>query len=352
MFSSLSLPLLLVVFTIAAVAVWLSGTRLSESTDVLVDRFGFGEALGGLILLAVATNLPEIAITASAALSGQLDIAVGNILGGIAVQTVVLVALDAFGVGLAAPLSYRAASLVLVLEGVMVMAVLGLVMMTAQLPSTLTIGPVEPGAVIIVVLWFTGLWVLGKARTDLPWQAKGVAPGAASHQKKAKPTQATTTSKSTARAIVVFVVGAAVTLVGGVVLEKSGNLIAGDIGLSGVFFAATILAAATALPELSTGLAAVKLGDVHLAVSDIFGGNAFLPVLFLEAGLISGAAVLPKSHPSDIYLAGLGLTLTVVYVFGLIFRPRRQVWRLGFDSWIVLILYAVGLAGLIAITRS
>jgi cation:H+ antiporter len=84
---------------------------------VLADRLHLGQALGGLILLAVATNLPEIAITYSAAASGQLAVAVSNILGGIAIQTVVLVALDAFGVRQRRPLTYLAASLTLVIEG-------------------------------------------------------------------------------------------------------------------------------------------------------------------------------------------------------------------------------------------
>ncbi|MBV9454669.1 MAG: hypothetical protein JOZ19_11205 [Rubrobacter sp.] len=48
--------------------------------------------------MAIATNLPEIVITASAALRQDLGIATGNILGEIAIQTVVLVGLDVFGI--------------------------------------------------------------------------------------------------------------------------------------------------------------------------------------------------------------------------------------------------------------
>jgi hypothetical protein len=54
---------------------------------------------------------------ASAALSGSVGAAVGNILGGIAIQTVVLVVLDAFGVGPGRPLTYRAAFLACALAG-------------------------------------------------------------------------------------------------------------------------------------------------------------------------------------------------------------------------------------------
>ena len=156
---------------------------------------------------------------------------------------------------------------------------------------------------------------------------------------------------STGRAVLVFTVAALVTLVAGVVLEQCGNQIAGRIGMSGVLFGATALAAATALPEVSTGLAAVRLGDYQLAMSDIFGGNAFLPVLFVLATLISGHAALPQAEDTDIYLAGLGILLTAVYIYGLIFRPKRRVLRMGLDSLAVLILYGLGTAGLVAVAQ-
>ena len=119
--------------------------------------------------------------------------------------------------------------------------------------------------------------------------------------------------------------------------------------MSGVVFGATVLAAATSLPELSTGITSARMGDYQLAMGDIFGGNAFLPVLFLPATLIAGSAILPASGRTDIYLTALGAALTVVYIAGLIFRPRRQYLRLGPDSIVVIGLYAAGIAGLVAL---
>jgi cation:H+ antiporter len=93
------LPLwsLVLIFVASATVIWFAGIQLSKTTDILDDRLHLGSALGGLIVLALATNLPEIVITITAAASGSVEVAVGNILGGIAMQTVVIVILDAFG---------------------------------------------------------------------------------------------------------------------------------------------------------------------------------------------------------------------------------------------------------------
>lgn len=350
----LSLPLLLLIFAAAAGAVWIAGIFLSNTSDSLSSRFHMGEALGGLILLAITTNLPEIAITVTAALHHNLGVAIGNILGGIALQTVVLVILDLSVPG-KHPLTFQAASLVLVLEGVLVTAVLTVAMMGTQMPKHLILFRLAPEDVVIAALWVVGLWLLSKARTDLPWQEKGDAPGGeqTADMKQHKQHEEEKDKKAgTGKTIGVFLFASVVTLAAGVALEQSGVGIAGHIHMTGVLFGATVLAAATSLPEVSTGLASIKLGDYQLAISDIFGGNAFLPVLFLLATLLSGQAVLPQAKNTDIYLAGLGILLTTVYLFGLIFRPRRLLLRMGADSLIVLLLYVLGIVGLFAIARA
>ena len=345
---------LILLFLGAATAVWLAGQRISKATDALSSHYGLGQALGGLILLAIVTNLPEIAITSSGALSGNLGIAVGNILGGIALQTVVLVILDVWGIGPKTTLTYEAASLVLVLEGAIVIGVLSLVIMGTQMPANLIFLRLTPGGLAIAAVWVAGLFIVNRAQKELPWQAKGDAPGgqdtAQGGQRDGDPPRARPLKGDKLRKQwAIFGAGALVTLVCGVILERSGDAIAGHIGMNGVLFGATFLAASTSIPEVSTGLAAVRIGDTKLAMSDIFGGNAFLPVLFLLATVLSGKAVLPQAHKSDIYLTGLGIVLTSVYMIGLIMRPRRQIWRMGVDSLVVLVCYILGIAGVMAV---
>jgi cation:H+ antiporter len=343
-----TVPLILL-FGVAAGAIWIAGIRLSASTGALDTRLGLGSALGGLLLLAIATDLPELAITITAALQNNLGLAVGNLLGGIAIQTLVLVALDV-AVGRERPLSYMVGSLLLVLEGALVAVLTVAAIMTAQLPQKTQLLGVSPGTIAIVVIWLIGLKIVARARQAMRWEIKveGAQPGRTHEQRRSqdpKPHK----EHPTRTVALIFAAAAAVTLVAGVLIEMSGEQLARRAGLSGPVFGATVLAAATALPELSTGLAAVRDGDVQLAMSDIFGGNAVLPALFIFADLFAGKPALPSAARTDIWIAGLGVVLTGIYIVGVITRPERTFWRLGPDSIAAIAVYALGIGGLLLV---
>lgn len=345
MLSSLSLVWLVLIFAGAVAVVWIAGGSLSNATDVLASRFHMGEALGGIILLAISTNLPEIAITASAALHDHIGMAIGNLLGGIAIQTVVLAVLD-FSLDGERPLTYRAASLGLVLEAALVVVVLAICVMGTRLTPRLIFWRVTPQNIAIALTWIGGVYLQKRVGGKLPWQQAGEAPDS-----QAQPTGHSQIEKghkagSTGRVLLKFLAGCLLTLGAGIALELSGDQIASHLGMSGVIFGATFLAASTSLPETSTGVTSIRMRDYKLAISDIFGGNAFLPVLFLLASLLSGQSVLPYAQNTDVYLASLGIVLTSIYIFGLVTRPSRRIARLGIDSWFVLAAYIAGIAGL------
>ena len=348
--AGLGSPLLLLVFLAASAATWVAGVALSKTTDALDARFGLGDELGGLILLAVAGSLPELAITISAAASGNLAVAAGNLIGGIAIQTMVLLVCD-FAVGPSRPLTYLVGRLTPVLEGLLVIIVVAGVEMGALLkPSTAIGGRVSPASLGIVVIWLVGLFLINRAARDPRWSISmpGSRPGRHRAEKRQEPAHPYA-GASTARVAAVFGIACAVTLAAGVALEESGNELANRMGVNGVIFGATILAGATALPEISSGLAAVRLGDHALAMGDVFGGNAFQVCLFLVADLVAGAPVLPSAGSLNAWLAALGVALTAVYGSGVISRPMHTRLRLGPDSLLALALFGLGIAGLFAV---
>jgi cation:H+ antiporter len=141
-----------------------------------------------------------------------------------------------------------------------------------------------------------------------------------------------------------------VTLIAGVVLERTGNQLASNWGMNGVIFGATFLAAATALPEISTGITGVRLGRYTLVFGDMFGGNAFQLTLFLVADLVAGQPVLPAEGKANAWIGCVGLLMTAVFVSGIVLRPQRRRLGLGLDSWVALAIYALGIWGLVVVS--
>jgi cation:H+ antiporter len=339
------------VFAAAAAVTWIAGIVLSKTTDALDTRFGLGEALGGLILLAVTGSLPEIAITASAALSGHLDLAVGNLIGGVAVQTLVLVVLD-FASGRKRPLSFLVGSLVPVIEALMVLVVLATALSGAALSPSTNIGGVSPTSLAVVAFWVVGVWIVNRVRLKSGWvvEAPESTPGRR-HVRQPHPSgEHPYAGSTTAKVMLLFGTGAVATLVAGVMLQDAGSLIAGRIGMQGAIFGATFLAAASALPEISSGIAAVRLGDLQLAVGDILGGNSFQICLFVLADALAGTPVIVAAHKSDVWLGGMGLLMTGIAAAAIIARPKRTHLWLGIDSIALVVVYALAIGALPRIT--
>ncbi|HZO95431.1 MAG TPA: hypothetical protein VFB22_16905 [Candidatus Baltobacteraceae bacterium] len=336
---SLSSPVVLALFVLAGAIIWWAGIVLASTTDAIDAHFGWGEGLGGAVFLAIATNLPEVAIVVAGAWTHSLGMAVGNLLGGIAIQTVVLVILDGPGLRVKMPLSSSVGSLTIALEGFVLIVVLMLCMLGALSPPNLMVARMTPAEIAIVIAWLGGLWLIQRNEDRGAWRV-------AREQLSENLPLAPKPRHSMPRVFALFAAGALATLICGVVLELTSSVAADRFHMEGVLFGATILSAVTALPELTTGLYAVRAGRYELAMSDIIAGNAFLPVLFLLGTLLSGKALLPDAQGPDLYLTALGALLTAVYGIGVILRSRRMVLGAGIDSILVLILYAIGIGGL------
>ncbi len=339
---------LIAIFVAGAMATWQAGIRLSKSTDALDKRLDLGDEVGGLVLLAFAGTLPELAITVAAAAQGELGLAAGNLIGGIAMQTMVLAVCDV-AVG-KQPLTFLAGSLTPVVEALFVVLLTAGVMMGALLPPSAAIGGVvSPLSLVIALTWLGGVVSLNRLRRDphLTITAPGSHPGRRRHARTIDRNDPNPYGGlATGRLAAYFALACAVTLVAGVALELSAETLAARAGISGVVFGATFLALATALPEISSSLASIRLGDNALAIGDIFGGNAFQVCLFLLADLIAGRPVLPAAGRLNSWLAALGIALTAVYAAGLVIRPERSVWRLGPDSVVAILIFVAGIVGL------
>jgi cation:H+ antiporter len=83
-------------FAVSALAVALSGWLLASAGVVIVERTGLSAGVVGGILIAVSTSLPELVIAVTAIRLGALTLAVGDIVGGNAFDTLFVAVADIF----------------------------------------------------------------------------------------------------------------------------------------------------------------------------------------------------------------------------------------------------------------
>ena len=337
----------LITFLISAIAIWIAGIWITRSVDAIDTHFKLGSAFGGLILLGISGSLPELAITISGAIHHDYGMVIGNLLGGIAIQTVVLVILD-FSMKAKQTLSFAAASLTLVLEANIVILVTVIAIISSGAPIIIPKTNISLSSLAILVVWIIGLWLIYKSRKNLPWKSIAIEsnPGRTHQERQAVINHPHFQNKSWIYSIFIFLITSIIILIAGVKLEESGSFLANYFGIATGLFAATFISLATALPEISTGIASIKMADYRLAISDIFGSNAFMPALFIIADIIAGKQILSAATPTDIWFAALGILLTAIYGVGLLIRPKKLFFRVGIDSILVLSIYIISVLAL------
>ena len=282
MIESLSLTVQILIFIISGGIIWYFSNKLSHIVDFINEEYKLGAAFGGTILLSLIVNLPEVAIVIKGTLQGDTSLAIGNILGGIAIQTVLLAFFDFKTRKESQPLSTITSNTNSISQGVFLSLILALVVLGTQLDSMYVSTRISIIEVLILIAWVLSLLTLKRCEAGnlIPMPEVNANHGIKTTRKKA---------------IFSIITIAIVILFFGFILAETSEHIAHSMNISGVVFGATILSLITALPELSGGIAFIKSKSYNVLISDIFGGNSFLPLLFLLANILNKGSILPEA---------------------------------------------------------
>ncbi|MEO1138202.1 MAG: hypothetical protein AAFW87_01990 [Pseudomonadota bacterium] len=327
------LPLSLLCFAIFAMVVWISGARLAYLADTLADRFHLAKSLVGLLLLSLATSLPEVATTLSAAASQARELVLNNLFGGIALQTAILAMSDFWAKSAITNYPRKANH---ALEATLLVFLLSVALIVTGLGETLEFFQVGLGSVLIAITYAGAIWLLRRYDDVSDWVPVDLP------DPNPLPFPAPSGLSASSNACLVWqAIGACVAiLVFGLLLVVFAERIADQSGLGTGFIGVTLLAAATSLPELTTSITAVRIGAYTMAISNIFGSNLIMLVLVFPADvLFRGGPILQDVSRTVSLSLSFGIAVTAVYLIGLIVRRKPKVGTFGLDSILVLIIF-------------
>jgi cation:H+ antiporter len=328
-----------VAFIAVSAVILFAGVRLTAAADKIADRTGLGEALVGSVLLGAATSLSGLTVSVTAASAGLAELAVSNCLGGIAAQTLFLAAAD-----LAyrkANLEHAAASLENMIQCTVLIFALALVGMAAAVPA-LSFLQIHPASYGLIAIYILGLKITKGARDTPGWQAR------MTEETETDEADSTKGSQSILRLGVTFAALALTVAASGFVVSRAAEGAVNVFGIGESVAGAFLAAIVTSLPELVTTVAAVRRGALTLAVGGIIGGNAF-DVLFIAAAdtAYREGSIYAAVGERQLLLAALATAMTAALLMGLLRRERQGPAGIGFETWLVILLYFAGSALLI-----
>ena len=324
-------------FILSALVICAGGVALTRRADLLADRTGLGEAVAGAVFLGVTTSLSGTVTSVTAAAQGAASLSIANALGGIAVQTAFLAVAD---------ITYRRANLEHAAAELTNLVLVTLLMLTLSIPllaysmPAYTVWALHPASPVLAIVYVAGLRLSEQIRMAPMWQPTETTETRFDMPEKEGPGAPTTHRLAVEFALLMATVGAA-----GWVIAETGTALSSQTGLSQAVIGTLFTSVATSLPELVTTLAAVRRGALQLAVGGIIGGNTY-DVLFLA---LSDAAYRDGSlyhamEPRHVFLIALALAMSAVLLLGLLRREKSGAGNIGFESVLVLAIYAGAVA--------
>ncbi|MBM7557038.1 sodium:calcium antiporter [Halanaerobacter jeridensis] len=318
------------IFGISALAIIISGTKLSEYGDIIAVKTGVGEALVGGILIAAATSLPELITSSSSALFDAPNIAIGNLFGSNTFNLMILAVADLFHGPGPFLLKVHTRHILSSLLGILLSA-LALFFMLANYVTTFqfSIYNIGLGAIIILITYIFG------ARLTYYYEKK--------RDVEEKEEEVLDLGISLRKAALGFALSALVIVIAGVALSYSGDKIAAMTALNQTFMGTILVAAATSLPEVVAAISAIRINAYDMAVGNVFGSNIFnMTVIFAADVAYGGGPILSSISLAHGLTALLGLILASIATIGLFYRSEKTFLNIGWDAISIIVIYFFG----------
>ncbi len=331
------------VFLVTSAVIVGAGVMLAKSGDRIADVTGLGGLLIGMVLVAAATSLPEIAVAVSAVVvENSPDLAIGNLLGSNMANMALLAMVDLVwrgqvwhrvGAGHA-----RTAAVAIALTAVATLAVLR--------PFELAIGWVGIESIIIFVGFISLIaWTHRSSTPSVPGGGEIGAQDAQSLHEQvvdARPSDRLTVLRSIRIDLLKFGAAALIILAAAPFLVDAADGIAREADLGQSFVGASFLAFSTSLPELATAVAAVRIGAFDLAVGSLLGSNAFNMAIILIVDLFYlQGPILANVDPIEAFVGVSAILLMAIVVAGIIHGGRTRATRLEPGSGMTLVAYFI-----------
>ncbi|WGY47956.1 calcium/sodium antiporter [Vibrio sp. ABG19] len=234
--------------------VW-SADKLVFGSAALARNVGISPLVIGMTILAMGSSAPEMMVSATAALEGKTDTAVGNVLGSNIANIALILGITA----LIKPLSISSTVIRRELP-----LMLGVTLLAGALLWDNQLGFYE--GVLLFVLF--ALFILAMLKISRSEQSNG---DALLEEHESEIPQGVSNMKAGMWVVIGLIL---LPIAAGMLVDNS-VVIAKYFGMSDLVIGLTIIAIGTSLPELAASLAGVLKGEDDMAVGNIIGSNVF-----------------------------------------------------------------------------